>query len=73
MFGTRLNGRVGRDMARSGKASYPAVLHLIAYGFAIALPLLLVMGALLWQSGSYERDQSRQQIVSVSRFSAARL
>jgi hypothetical protein len=66
MFGTRLNTRVGRDMrSRTQKASYPAVLHLIAYGFAIALPLLFVMGALLWQSGSYERDQSRQQILRV--------
>jgi sensor domain CHASE-containing protein len=51
--------------SRTQKASYPAVLHLIAYGFAIALPLLFVMGALLWQSGSYERDQSRQQILRV--------
>ena len=49
--------------ARTRKASYPAVLHLIAYGFAIALPLVLMMGALLWQTASYERDQSRQQIL----------
>jgi hypothetical protein len=44
---------------RTRKASYPAVLHLIAYGLAIALPLVLMMGALLFQSASYERDQSR--------------
>jgi two-component sensor histidine kinase len=50
---------------RTRKASYPAVLHLIAYGLAIALPLVLMMGALLFQSASYERDQSRQQILRV--------
>ena len=55
---------IGRGYGgQTRKASYPAVLHLIAYGFAIALPLVLMMGALLWQTASYERDQSRQQIL----------
>lgn len=63
---TRLRDRVGHAMGmRTQKASYPAVLHLIAYGLAIALPLVLMMGALLFQSASYERDQSRQQILGV--------
>src|SRR5262245_8177679 len=48
---------------RTSKASYPAILHLFAYGFAIALPLVVMLGALLFQSASYERDKSRQQIL----------
>lgn len=47
------------------KASYPAALHLMAYGFAIALPLVLMLSALLWQTAAYEQAQSRQRILRV--------
>jgi two-component sensor histidine kinase len=45
------------------KRSYPAALHLIVYGFAIALPLVLMLGTLLLETASSEREQSRQQLV----------
>jgi hypothetical protein len=66
MFGSRLRdrlGNMGHETHSKRKPSYPAFLHLVAYGFAIALSLVLVLGALLFQTASYEQDQSRQQIL----------
>jgi hypothetical protein len=51
MFGSRLRDRLdnmGHETHSKRKPSYPAFLHLVAYGFAIALPLVLVLGALLF-------------------------
>jgi len=38
---------------------------LTLFGIAIALPLLLLLGALLWQTVSVEREQLQQRMLQV--------
>jgi PAS domain S-box-containing protein len=47
------------------RAGYSAAAHLIVYGVAIALPLLLVLGLLLVRSLQSERNQLESRIVRV--------
>ena len=47
------------------KRSYSTVQHLVLFGFAISLPLLLMLGALLLRSASIEREQLHQRILQV--------
>ena len=48
-----------------GKASYAALTYLSFLGLAIAVPLLLLLGALLLQSGSVQRDQLERRVLQV--------
>ncbi len=57
-----------RDVVKSdwkGQRSYPAAVHLIFYGFAVALPLVLVLAMLLFWSASVGREQTQQRILQV--------
>ena len=47
------------------KRSYGAVAHLVFYGLAIAIPLLLMLGVLLQRSASIERQKTDQRILQV--------
>lgn len=51
--------------ASKGKASYRALTYLLAFGLAIAVPLLLVLGALLYRSALVEREQLEQRVYRV--------
>src|SRR5436190_10770865 len=48
-----------------GKASYTALTYLSLFGLAITVPLLLLLGALLFHSASVEREQLGQRILQV--------
>jgi len=47
------------------KGSYSTLQFLILFGFAITLPLLLMLGALLLRSASIEQEQLHQRILQV--------
>jgi two-component sensor histidine kinase len=51
--------------ASRGRASYSALTYLLLFGLAIAVPLLLVLGGLLFQSASAQREQLESQISQV--------
>ncbi len=44
-------------------ASYPAAAYLALYGLAVALPLLLLLGALLYRSAVQERERLEQRLL----------
>src|SRR6266576_1376316 len=48
-----------------GKASFSALTYLILYGLAIAIPLVLVLGGLLFRATSLEREQLDLRILQV--------
>ena len=50
------------DTARKGR---PAAVHLIAFAVAVTLPLLLLVGALLYRSVTLESEQIKQRIGQV--------
>src|SRR6266702_4876446 len=47
------------------KASFSALTYLILYGLAIAIPLVLVLGGLLFRATSLEREQLDLRILQV--------
>src|SRR5215831_2583501 len=51
--------RVGLGAARA----WPAAAHLILFAFIIAVPLLLLLGALLFRSVALERQQVEQHML----------
>src|SRR5437879_3935990 len=48
-----------------GKASYTALTYLSLFGLAITVPLLLLLGALLFHAASVEREQLEQRVLQV--------
>ncbi len=47
------------------KSAYSAAAHLIFYGLAVALPLVLALGALLLHSMANEREKLDRRIIQV--------
>jgi PAS domain S-box-containing protein len=47
------------------QGSYSAFTYLTLFGLAIAFPLLLLLGALLWHSASVEREQLQRRVLQV--------
>jgi PAS domain S-box-containing protein len=56
---------MGMSQPAAARKGHTAALHLIAFAFAVATPLLLLVGALLYRSVTLERDQIRQRIIQV--------
>jgi len=54
-----------RTATGTGRKDHTAAFHLIAFALAVAMPLLLLVGALLYRSVTLEREQIRQRIVQV--------
>lgn len=48
-----------------GPASYSAFTYLLLFGLAITLPLLLLLGALLFHSASVQREQLERRVTQV--------
>ena len=53
------------DGNRSNPASYTALTYLLLFGLAITVPLLLLLGAMLLQSASAQREQLENRISQV--------
>src|SRR5215510_14363356 len=51
--------------AAAARKGHKAALHLITFAFAVATPLLLLVGALLYRSVTLEREQIQQRICQV--------
>src|SRR5205807_5024185 len=50
---------------RSGRASYPALAYLSLFGIAVAAPLLLLLGMLLFRSASTQQEELQHRILQV--------
>ena len=65
----RMRGRnlaMFRDITKSRrKASHSAITYLALYGLAIALPLVLLLGALLIHSASLEQEQLEHRLLQI--------
>ena len=48
-----------------GPGAYSAATHLIHFALIVALPLLLLVGVLLWRSVAQEREQLEQRVQQV--------
>jgi hypothetical protein len=49
----------------NARRSYAAFTYLTLFGLAIAMPLLLLLGALLFQSASVEREQLQARVLQI--------
>jgi PAS domain S-box-containing protein len=47
------------------RASYSALAYLLSFGIALAVPLVLLLGALLYRSALAERDRLEQRVLQV--------
>jgi PAS domain S-box-containing protein len=54
---------MGRGVGSRAARAWPAAAHLILFALIIAVPLLLVLGALLFRSAAMERQQVEQRIL----------
>ncbi len=54
-----------RATRSDAKASYSAITYLALYGLALALPLLLLLGALLIRSASSEQQRLEQRLLQI--------
>src|SRR5947209_1382680 len=50
-------------VSSSGKASYAALTYLMLFALAVAIPLIVVLGALLYYSAAQERAQLEQRVL----------
>ncbi|MGE5770901.1 MAG: hypothetical protein ACM3Z4_02470 [Hyphomicrobiales bacterium] len=55
----------GGSGSSKGAASYTALTYLLLFGLAITIPLLLLLGALLFQSVSVQREQLERRVLQV--------
>jgi hypothetical protein len=55
----------GGSGTSKGTASYTALTYLSLFGLAVTVPLLLLLGALLLQSVSVQREQLERRVLQV--------
>src|SRR5438093_641179 len=56
--------RIGAGISK-GTASYTTLTYLWLFGLAITIPLLILLGALLFQSASAQREQLERRVLQV--------